>query len=241
MFVDIHNHILPGIDDGAKNLDDALDMARLAVADGTSIMIATPHRYWGNRPDAPPSWVRNQVEALQVALNDSGIPLTVLPGTEIPISQRVAAELAAGDLLTLGDTGRCVLVEPPFDRVPDYAFGSIEAIIDAGFRVVLAHPERNAEIQRHLGFVEACADLGVVFQITTGSILGTFGRGARDTAMAIVAHAEEWEIVISSDAHDFAHRSPGHMAAARNEVAKLKGKEVAGEMVDGRPRRLLGL
>ena len=82
-------------------------MARIAVAGGTDTMVATPHRAWLLRRQAPPAWVRPQVADLQAALNNAGIPLTILPGVEIQLGPRVAAELSDGTLGTLGDGELC--------------------------------------------------------------------------------------------------------------------------------------
>ena len=240
LFVDIHNHILPGIDDGAQDLAEALSMARQAVGNGTDTMIATPHRAWMGRRDAPPDWIREQVIQLQTALDQEGIPLSIRPGVEIPISPKVAEELQSGTLLTLADAGKWVLVEPPFERLPPDGLSSLQAIREARFEVVLAHPERNTLIQHRLTFVEACADLGIALQITTGSLLGHFGPKAQRTAEAILAHAAEWQIVIASDTHDLLKRSSNLMAAARDAAAKHVGPELAQVMVDTRPRAMLG-
>ena len=110
--------------------------------------------------------------------------------------------LRTGEIGTLGDGGRWALIEPPFDRIPPDALDNLKAIREAGFDIVLAHPERCADIQRNLLFVEACADLGLAFQITSGSLLGRFGARARHTAQAILAHAADWPLVIASDTHD---------------------------------------
>ena len=213
-------------------------MARVAVAGGTDTVIATPHRAWLLRRQAPPSWVRPKVADLQDALIGANIPLTVLPGLEIQLGPRVAAELSEGMLGTLGN-GKYALIEPPFERVPHDGLANIQAVLEAGFQVVLAHPERNTEVQQHLGFVEACADLGVTFQITTGSLLGRFGARAEATALAILAHAAEWPLVLASDTHDLHDRTPGLMAAARDLAATIVGEAEADRMVDARPRAIV--
>jgi protein-tyrosine phosphatase len=239
LFVDIHNHILPGIDDGSPTMEYAIETARLAYADGTDTMIATPHRSWWHRPDAPPEWVKEQVQALRTELEIAGVPLTVLPGVEIPVGPRVADDLAAGKLLTIGDAGRWALIEPPFDNIPKDALDNLKAVLDAGFKIALAHPERNAVIQTDLSFVEACADLGINLQVTTGSLLGRFGQKAQATAEAILHHSPDWQIVIASDTHDHVKRPPNLMSDARNAAAKIVGPYNALEMVDPRPRAMI--
>ncbi len=238
MFVDIHNHILPGVDDGAPTMEWALDMARLAVLDGTDTMVATPHRAWVGRRDAPPEWVDERVIALQQAIDDAGITLKVVNGVEIPVGRKVAGDLAAGRLGCMG-SGRTALIEPPFERIPRDAIDSLKSVLDAGFQVVLAHPERNTEVQKNLAFVEACADLGIALQLTTGSIVGRFGPVAQATSFAILRHFADWQIVIASDTHDNNRRPPNLMSAARHAAALIVGDEAANAMVDSRPRAMI--
>ena len=239
MFVDIHNHILPGVDDGAATMGEALAMAWMAVADGTDTMFATPHRGWYLRQPARPDVIEERVAELQTALNEAEIPLTVLPGVEIRIGPQVAQDLRDGEVGTLGMAGCWALVEPPFDRIPPDALDNLKAIGDAGFRVVLAHPERCADIQRSLTFLEACADLGMAFQITSGSLLGRFGPVPQKTAEAILAHAADWPLVIASDTHDLRDRPSNLLRAARDAAAVLVGAAQAQEMVDSRPRAMV--
>lgn len=239
LFVDIHNHILPGIDDGAPSMDYAVKMARQAVRGGTDTLVATPHRAYRLRREALPEWVRTQVSALQAVLDKEQIPLRIVPGVEIPLRASVAEDLTKGTLGTLGDAGTWALVEPPFDHLPSDALENLRAIRAAGFGVVLAHPERNAEVQHGLGFLESCAELGLAFQLTTGSLLGRFGPRAQSAAEAILAHAAEWPLVISSDSHDLDERPTGWMAQGRDAAARIVGETLAQEMVDARPRSFL--
>ncbi len=214
-------------------------MARQAVAVGTDTMVATPHRAWFLRRSARPDVVREHVAGLQESLNRAQIPLRVVPGVEIKLGPRVARDLVDGEIGTLGDAGRWALVEPPFDRIPKDGLDNVKSILDAGFQIVLAHPERCAEIQQSLTFVAACADLGMAFQITSGSLLGRFGPQARETAHAILAHAADWPLVIASDTHDLHERSCGLLREARNVAAAIVGEECAQEMVDARPRAMI--
>jgi len=156
LFADIHNHILPGIDDGAANMAEALLIARLAVDGGTDIMAATPHEISGGRRTAPADWLRGQVYELQQMLDAKSVPLCVVPGVEIKLGPSVAANLTAGKVMTLGDAGQWVLLEPPFDRLPPGALAQVQAIFDAGFQVVIAHPEKAARPSvRHFNSLRA--------------------------------------------------------------------------------------
>jgi protein-tyrosine phosphatase len=217
---------------------ETLEMARRAVAGGTDTMVATPHRSWVLRRSASVHWVTEQVAHVQDALQEDGIPLAVLPGVELQMGPRLAEELTAGEHPTLNH-GNWVLIEPPFDHIPHDALDHLKAVRDAGFSIVLAHPERSREIQNHLAFVEACADLGLTFQLTTGSILGRFGEAAQKTALDILAYHADWPLVIASDMHDLGERPPDLMAAARAAVATIVGEAAADAMVNARPRAIV--
>jgi protein-tyrosine phosphatase len=238
MFVDIHNHLLPGIDDGAKDHAETLAMARRAVAGGTDTMVATPHRIWQARHEAPASWVREQVAEVQALLEEATIPLMVLPGVELQIVPELADDLRSGLVSPLGH-GRWALIEPPFDHIPGDALTHLQSVLNAGFSIVLAHPERCASIQRSLDFAEACAALGIVLQLTTTSLLGRFGPRPQETAELILTHAADWPLVIASDMHDLQDRNPGMMLPARDAAAKIVGPAAAQDMVDARPRAIV--
>lgn len=239
MFVDIHNHILPGIDDGAPTMGHAVEMARQAVACGTDTLIATPHQTWASRLSCPSDWVRGMVAELQSVLDKERVPLKIVPGVEIRLTADFPDLLISGDLLTLGDAGTWALIEPPFDALPKDGLSNLRRVREAGFQVVLAHPERNKVIQQDLTFVQQCADLGLAFQVTTGCILGRFSETTQRTAEAILKRHKEWPIVIASDAHDLHDRTTGMMALARDRAATIVGEAAAQEMVDSRPRSFI--
>lgn len=226
------------MDDGALNIEEALQMARLAVESGTDTLVATPHRGWYLRQPSKPEIIRAHVAMLQESLNRAHIPLTVLPGVEIKLNTHNAEDLIKEKIGTLGD-GQWALIEPPFDHIPPDGLQWLQKILDAGFKVVLAHPERCAGIQASLAFLEAASALGVVFQITSGSLLGYFGPRAQATAEAILTHAAEWPLVIASDTHDLSGRPPNLLAEARDAAAAIVGADEAQKMVDARPRAML--
>ena len=227
------------MDDGARNIAEALEMARQAVAAGTDTMVATPHRGWFLGRPARPQAVREHVAGLQESLNRARIPIKVVPGVEIKMAPRVADDLVNGEAGTLGDAGCWALIEPPFDRIPTGGIESLRKVVEAGFHIVLAHPERCAEVQQSLTFLEACAELGLAFQLTSGSLLGRFGPRALETAHAILARADDWPLVIASDTHDLHDRSCALLREARDAAALLVGAERAQEMVDARPRAMI--
>jgi protein-tyrosine phosphatase len=160
--IDLHNHILYDWDDGPATLDKTLEMARQAVTVGTTIMAATPHRRW-NGGESRPDQVRRRVREVNDIFALNGILLTLVPGIEIPIEPGMASDLMRGDVSTIGD-GKYALVEPPFTELPEHLLPSIKEVIDAGYGVVIAHPERNSYVQKSvaigksLDFLSSCAD-----------------------------------------------------------------------------------
>ncbi len=228
------------MDDGALTIEEALQMARLAVASGTDTLVATPHRGWFLRQPSKPEVVRAHVAVLQESLNRAQIPLTVLPGVEIKLNTHNADDLIKEKVGTLGD-GQWALIEPPFDHIPPDGLQWLQKVLDAGYKVVLAHPERCAGIQADLAFLQAASALGVVFQITSGSLLGYFGPRAQTTAEAILHQAAQWPLVIASDTHDLSGRPPNLLAEARDAAAIIAGADEAQKMVDTRPRAMVTL
>jgi protein-tyrosine phosphatase len=237
--IDLHNHILPGVDDGAHNLEEALEMARQAVAVGTTVLAATPHRFWRGQ-EATSDRVAWHVERLQGELDRRKIPLRLVGGCEIPLNPDPTEPLQSELLMPLGGPqSKTLLVEPPFDRIPGNALRLLGELQQLGYTLVLAHPERNSEVQHDLSFVEACAEIGVILQLTTGSILGHFGRDPRVAANSIALRTD-WKVIISSDAHWSHDRTPALMGQAREVVAEWVGDEaIANRMVDVLPRSLI--
>ena len=143
-FVDIHCHLLPELDDGAGDWDESLAMARLAVSEGIRTVIATPHQlgsYGRNRGDA----IRAQVARLRQLLDDHGVPLEVLPGADVRIEPDLVGKIRSGDVVTLADHRRYVLLELPHEvYLPlDRLLGELKV---AGLVGILSHPERNQGI-----------------------------------------------------------------------------------------------
>jgi protein-tyrosine phosphatase len=202
--IDLHCHILPGIDDGPTTIEDSLALARAAVAAGIATIVATPHvngRY-PSRADT----IAQLVEELNTRLRAEGIVLEVLPGAEIALTH--LAETAPGELERLGlGGGSWLLVEPPFALMAVGLEDTVLRLLDSGHGVVLAHPERCPALRRDRATVSSLAQAGVLMSITAGSLLGRFGgeaqRFARDLARDGLIHN------VTSDAHDDMRRPPG--------------------------------
>lgn len=232
-FVDIHCHLLPGIDDGAKNWDDTLAMARLAVDDGTSTIVATPHQlgaWTQNRGDE----IRALVEECNERLAAEKIPLSVLAGGEIRIEAGLIESLVTGELVTLGDHRRHVLLELPHELYLPID-GLMQELATRRIAVVLAHPERNEGLLRQPDLAVDLVEAGCLTQLTAGSLCGTMGSHVCDMA--------EWMIteglvhVVSTDAHSPRMRRP-LLSRAYDRICELTDVETADALCRQNPNRI---
>jgi len=233
--VDLHCHILPGLDDGATNLAQALAMARLAVADGIEVICATPHH--GNgvyRNEA--RVVRQAVAALQAAIDEAGIAVQVLPGAEHHLVPELPDELVQGQAITLADQGRFALVELPVHDIPLGAETLLERIIAAGIVPIIVHPERNSTLRRDPERLGAWIDLGCLTQITAQSCTGQFGEAVWRASQQMVQSG--WIHLLASDAHRDRRRIPA-LSAGVQQLATWTNAEAAALMADAFPQAIL--
>lgn len=215
MYVDCHTHILPDVDDGARTLEDALMMARSAVAEGTTRLFATPHGYTQSY-HVDPAVTRVKTAALNERLHKEGIALTVLPAMELhhAVMTEGAAQLdiervSRGAALGYGGGARphFLLLEFSFTQWPADASVVLRAFREAGTQIVLAHPERYDDLQRKPELLEEALSEGAWMQLTTGSILGQFGEAAERLSRAWLAAGKVH--IIASDAHNTVTRPTG--------------------------------
>lgn len=221
-FVDIHCHILPQIDDGARNWEESLAMARLAVAEGIRTIIATPHQlgnYGRNRGET----IRAQAAALNHRLEEHSIPLEILPGADVRIEPDLVSRIRSGEVLSLADGRGYVLLELPHEvYFPlDRLLGELQG---AGMAGILSHPERNQGILGQPRVLEGLLERGCLMQITAGSLVGTFGTQSQ--AMAERMLLQGMVHFVATDAHGPKARRP-LMRRAYDRVAQLVGEETA--------------
>lgn len=231
-FTDIHCHLVPGIDDGAADLATALAMARQAVEDGTTTVIATPHQLGGNRHISADA-IRGGVSTLKRELETAGIPLTVLPGADVRIEPELPALLKAGEVVTLADRGRHVLLELPHDiYVPIEPL--LQSLHKQGLTGILSHPERNRGLMAAPQIIESLVARGCLMQITAGSLLGSFGSTAKRIATSCVQ--KRLVHFVASDAHDTVRR-PFGLAAAFAAISALADESLAMTVCRDNPAR----
>lgn len=203
--IDLHCHVLPGIDDGPATLDEALDLIRAAALTGAQTLVATPHvspRYQNDSPG-----IAESVALVNARLADAGVPVSVLAGAEIAIPQ--IADLADGELDRLRLAGgEWLLIESPF-KTPVVSLPLVlDAIQGQGHRIVLAHPERSPGFHRRPDILETLVrDREMLASVTAGSLTGQFGREVERYSIWM---AESGLIGnVASDAHDCERRPPG--------------------------------
>jgi protein-tyrosine phosphatase len=232
--IDLHSHILPGLDDGAPDADAAEAMARAALAAGTETIAATPHI----REDHPFALeeIGTRTRALQERLDVSGIGLRVVPAGEVALTR--CAELGDAELasLALGD-GPYLLVESPYSYATDLLETQVFDLQRRGFRPLLAHPERSPSFMEDRERLRTLVSRGVVCSVTAASLTGRFGRTVQGAAAAMVRDGLVHDI--ASDAHD-ARRRPPDLGAAVEAVAALLGRGAdASWFVVGAPELIL--
>ncbi|WP_099361182.1 tyrosine-protein phosphatase [Fredinandcohnia onubensis] len=220
--IDIHSHILPCLDDGAKDLDESIEMAKLAVSEGITKIIATPHHK--NRDyNNPKEKILQQVEVLNTALSQHKIPLTILPGQEPRIYGEMIEEYESGEVLTLNDGGKYLFIEFPTGHVPRYSEQLLFDIQLKGLTPVIVHPERNSEIIENPDMLYKFVKNGACTQITSSSVTGHFGKKIKKFTMQLVE--SNLTHFVASDAHNLSSR-PFRMREAYRELVKEFGIEV---------------
>ncbi|TAK33908.1 MAG: hypothetical protein EPO21_11320 [Chloroflexota bacterium] len=233
--IDLHTHILPGLDDGAETLEDSIRMAQVAAEDGITRLVATPHgAEWGG--GASREDLATRVAELRAVLAVRGVNVTVHPGLEIYLDPDLPAQLESGSIFPLNDT-RYLLVELPLQSYPRYVDQVFFDLQLRGYHPILAHPERNNGIQKDHRLLEQLVERGVLAQVTAGSLLGAWGSMVKKTAQVFVER--RLVHIIASDAHTYEGARAPRLSAAVRMAAKLIGEDSALAMVERTPERIL--
>jgi protein-tyrosine phosphatase len=232
--IDLHCHMLPGIDDGAPDEATSLEMARIAVADGIETTACTPHIYPGlYENDA--AGIKTRVKALQSRLLEEGIALKLTIGADAHLTPELLGRLKAGTAPSLAG-GRYFLLEPPHTIAPPRFSESMFNFVAAGYVPVLTHPERLTWIKQHYEVFVALVKMGVWMQITAGSLNGRFGENAKYFGEKMLD--EGLVHILATDAHSLRHRPP-LLAEGRLAAEKYVGKDEARRLVFDRPQAIL--
>jgi len=232
--IDLHCHMLPAIDDGAPDMDTALAMARLAIADGIETVACTPHIYPGLYANTAHS-IRAGAAALRQALAQAGLGLEIVCGADTHLVPALLAGLREGRIPTLADS-RYLLLEPPHHVAPPRFEEACFALLAAGYVPVITHPERLTWIDGHYAAFQALARGGVWMQVTAGSLAGRFGPEARYYGERMLD--EGIVHLLATDAHNTGRRPPA-LAEGRLAAVRWVGPEEADRLVRERPQAIL--
>ena len=201
--IDLHCHVLPGIDDGPQTIDESLAMARVAARAGTKVLVATPHvnRRYANRAPG----IQALVADLNGRIRNEGLELEVRPGAELALRSVAGLDPAELMRLRLGG-GPWLLVEPPTAPVEEDVRALVMGLVEEGHRVLLAHPERCPAFQRDPGLLATLVGEGVLASVTAASLRGHFGEEVARFALELLRS----ELIhnVASDAHHHERRPP---------------------------------
>ena len=236
--IDLHCHILPGVDDGADTLEDSLAMAEKAISQGITHILCTPHHRNGRYENGKES-VIHSVALLQEELDRHNLDLTLLEGQEVRITGELLADLEADNLLFTDLDDTYLLIEFPTMDVPAYTEQIFFELRALGKVPVIVHPERNAKLRENPDLLMPFLEMGCLAQLTAPSIVGVFGKSIQKMAKEMV----ERNLVqmVASDAHGVKKRT-FYMKEAYEIIRKENGKEkvammqqVARDLVNGEP------
>jgi len=221
--IDIHAHILPDLDDGPANEASALEMARQALLDGITTVIATPHVHSGELDDAE---INARVTRLRGVLLENNIPLEIKPGAEVAFD---GLDLARLNLL---NEGPYVLIEFPHAYIPAEAEEVLHALRHQGLYPIIAHPERNGGVIRNPESLFHLLGDDIFLQITAASLTGILGSAAQHCALYLLRKG--FVHFLATDCHSPKHRKP-ELAVACKVAAKIVGKQQAVKLVRDNP------
>lgn len=236
--IDIHCHLLPGIDDGPATLEDALALARALVQDGITHVVATPHVYPGLYNNKR-SNIAPVATVFAAELQRAQLPLHLSVAGELRLTPEVLDLMLEGELPTIGQHQgkRTVLLEMPDGQVPMGAERFVAQLLQQGYLPIIVHPERNKGVMENIDRLKPLVDMGCPVQVTAASLVGGFGSRAQDTALDLLD--EGWVSVVATDAHNLGGRRP-RLREARDWLVQHCGAETAHELTLAMPARLCG-
>lgn len=233
MIIDLHNHILPGVDDGAMSMDDAVEMAALAAGCGIRTIVATPHYH--HESSASPEALEDTFTALSAALEYEQIPINLEKSMEIMATNELPELLRQGKVWTYPNASY-FLVEFSPNEERDYFDWLLDRCVDAGFTPVIAHPERYHAVRHHPEMAQQWQEKGYGVQINRDSLLGLFGEHAFYCADLLLRKG--WANCIASDAHSPQFRNP-HWSEAFRQLPGVYGFRTLGHCLETVPERIL--
>jgi len=222
LYVDIHSHIIPGLDDGARDYNETMDILRMASENGTVHIIATPH-FISETIKNDSGLIHEKTVELQNLANSEEFSISIHTGAEVFLSPDIPELLDKGVICTLNDSSY-ILVELPMSGLPVYTNDILYNLQLKGLIPIIAHPERNRDISRNPDILAKMVKRGILAQVNAGSITGLFGREVRNTTMKLIRSGLIQ--FVASDTHTCRGRSP-KLAKAADIVKRKFGQEMA--------------
>ena len=232
---DLHAHILPGVDDGAKTPEETLEMSRVAVENGTKVILATPHRK-DVTEESSVAHLRKLIADMNAQNAEHGVDISLVLGMENHLDEALPAEIVAGRALPM-NCSRYILIEMPFFGRPDFIEGTLSQVQDMGLTPVLAHPERIEAFQEDVDLLASFVERGMLSQITSGSVVGTWG----DEVMRFTHQLLEMDLahVMASDTHSPTGLRAPKIGIGIEAAADIVGMDCALAMVVDTPLAIL--
>lgn len=234
--IDLHTHILPGIDDGAESMEESIKMARIAYASGVRTLVVTPHcNRGGSYDNYYDERLGEHYNNFVAEVKKEKVPITILLGMEVYGDEEVPNLLHSGRLATINQS-RYLLLEFAFEEgtlLMDYL---INEVLNLGYIPIIAHPERYLYVQRHPDIISRWISQGCLIQVNKGSILGNFGFNARNTAMFLLEY--NMVTVIASDAHSHIQRTTD-LSRVYYYIKSMYSYEYAELLFQTNPKRIL--
>lgn len=219
--IDLHCHILPGIDDGALDEKISLKMAQKAVSEGIHTIVATPHHQNGHYLNEKKDIVK-YVQNLNELLKQEKVSLTILPGQEIRLYGEILEDYRADKILTLNDTRKYLFIEFPSSQVPHYAEQLLFDVQSKGLIPIIVHPERNSRLLEEPDLLYKLITNGALAQVTAGSVTGRFGKRIKKFSQQLIQ--SNLVHFVSSDAHNLEGRS-FYMREALEVIEREHGQD----------------
>jgi len=234
--IDLHCHILPGLDDGAKTLEDSLEMARIAVSDGIKTIVATPHFFRGDVSAGDLASIEEKREALIEGLAKNEIHVDVKQGAEVHISHNLIDEIKKGRGNLVLNGSSYMFVEFPSDHIFPGVKNLFFDLMSEGITPIITHPERNSVFQENPGLLFDLVEAGALAQANSGSFLGLYGGKSTE----VVVRFLEWNLIhfIASDGHS-PRSIPPRLSGALERAESVVGKERALALVKDNPQAVL--
>jgi protein-tyrosine phosphatase len=234
-FVDIHCHCLPNIDDGPATMADAISLCRLLARDRISTVVATPHQLGQFDTNNDGKKIKEKVNELNIQLQYKQIPLKVLPGADVRIDERIVELIKSGEVLTVADGGRYLLLEMP-ENILINIEPLVEELSSVGIKVIISHPERQHFLAMQPQIILKWSRKKCGIQITAGSLLGRFGSISQKAAWQILSMPVP--LIVATDSHNTAGRSPC-MRAAFEMICRQSGDQTARTACIENPTRVI--